>query len=141
MSIILRRTIRNPWTRLNRSIQTECCVCLTRISRVMIFGFLQYLVGRRPVRPENMNREKYPWLYDVLFLLVFLLAGYLRLTGLNWGQGGGQPPDENFFSGVLESLRTQSCVNPTLPVEACPPNLKHWMTIGEYFNSATSSLN
>jgi hypothetical protein len=54
------------------------------------------------------SREKYPWLYDILFLLVFLLAGYLRLTGLDWGQGGGQHPDENHFSGVLESLRTQT---------------------------------
>ncbi|HEX9387889.1 MAG TPA: glycosyltransferase family 39 protein, partial [Anaerolineales bacterium] len=86
-------------------------------------------------------REKYPWLYDVLFLLVFLLAGYLRLTGWDWGQGGGQHPDENHFSGVLESLRTQTCDNPIIPVQACPPNLKHWSSIGDYFNSATSPLN
>ena len=86
-------------------------------------------------------REKYPYLYDVLFLLVFLLAGYLRLTGLDWGQGGGQHPDENHFSGVLENLRTQTCENPMIPVEACPPNLKHWISIGDYFNSATSPLN
>src|SRR6476469_6525287 len=141
MLIIPKQTIRNPWIPLSRSIRTERCTGLTRTSRVMIFGFLQCLVIRRPDRPENMNREKYPWLYDVLFLLVFLLAGYLRLTGLDWGQGGGQHPDENFFSGVLESLRTQSCLNPRLPVEVCPPNLKHWMSIGDYFNSATSSLN
>ena len=56
-----------------------------------------------------MNREKYPWLYDVLFLLVFLLAGYLRLAGANWGANGGQHPDENHFSGVLERLRAQKC--------------------------------
>src|SRR4030095_14825596 len=87
------------------------------------------------------HREKYPWIYDVLFLLVCLLAGYLRLTGLDWGQGGGQHPDENHFSGVLESLRTQTCENPTVPVEACPPNLTHWISIGDYFNSATSPLN
>ena len=87
------------------------------------------------------HREKIPWLYDVLFLLVFLLAGYLRLTGLDWGQGGGQHPDENHFSGVLESLRTRTCENPTVPVEACPPNLTHWISIGDYFNSATSPLN
>jgi YYY domain-containing protein len=86
-------------------------------------------------------REKYPWLYDFLFLLVFLLAGYLRLTGLDWGQGGGQHPDENHFSGVLESLRTQTCDNPIVPVPACPPNLKHWISIGDYFNSSTSPLN
>ncbi len=31
------------------------------------------------------RREKYSWLYDVLFLLVLVLAGYLRLSGVNWG--------------------------------------------------------
>ena len=87
------------------------------------------------------SREKFPWLYDVLFLLVFLLAAYLRLTGLDWGQGGGQHPDENHFSGVLESLRTQKCDNPIVPVQACPAFLKHWISIGDYFNSATSPLN
>ena len=88
-----------------------------------------------------MNREKYPWLYDLLFLLVFLLAAYLRLTGLDWGQNGGQHPDENFFTGVVENLRSQICLNTTIPVEACPPNLKHWITLREYFNSSASPLN
>jgi YYY domain-containing protein len=87
-----------------------------------------------------MNREKYPWLYDVLFLLVFLLAGYLRLTGANWGEGGGQHPDENHFSGVLESLRTRECADPAISVDACPPEQKRWIGIGDYFNSATSPL-
>lgn len=87
------------------------------------------------------HREKYPWLYDVLFLLVFLLAGYLRLTGSNWGDNGGQHPDENHFSGVLESLRAQKCADPALPVEACPPDQKGWISLGDYFNSSTSTLN
>ena len=77
------------------------------------------------------HREKYPWIYDVLFLLVFVLAGYLRLTGVNWGEGQHQHPDENFFTSVVESLRAQTCDNPTVPVEACPPNLKHWISIGD----------
>ncbi len=88
-----------------------------------------------------MNREKYPWLYDVLFLLVFLLAGYLRLAGANWGANGGQHPDENHFSGVLESLRAQKCAEPGVSVEACLPEQKQWISPGDYFNSATSTLN
>ena len=86
------------------------------------------------------HREKYPWIYDVLFLLVFLLAGYLRLTGVNWGEGGGQHPDENHFSGVLESLRAQKCADPAISVDVCPPEQKRWIGIGDYFNSATSPL-
>ena len=87
------------------------------------------------------SREKKSLLYDALFVLVFLLAGYLRLTGLDWGAGGGQHPDENHFSGVLDSLRAQKCADPALAVEACPPEQKQWISIGEYFNSKTSPLN
>jgi hypothetical protein len=86
------------------------------------------------------HREKYPWIYDVLFLLVFLLAGYLRLTGVDWGEGGGQHPDENHFSGVLESLHAQKCADPAISIDACPPEQKRWIGIGDYFNSATSPL-
>ena len=87
------------------------------------------------------HREKHSWIYDVLFLLVFLLAGYLRLTGVNWGEGGGQHPDENHFSGVLEGLRAQKCIDPAIPVDACPPEQTRPLGIGDYFDSATSTLN
>jgi hypothetical protein len=87
------------------------------------------------------HREKYPWIYDVLFLLVFLLAGYLRLAGANWGEGGGQHPDENHFSGVLEGLRTQTCDDAALSVEMCPPEQLRSVGILDYFNSDTSPLN
>ncbi|HAV78160.1 MAG TPA: hypothetical protein DCX53_12500, partial [Anaerolineae bacterium] len=88
-----------------------------------------------------MNREKYFWIFDFLFLLIFILAGYLRLTGANWGEGQHQHPDENFLTGVLGSLRAQDCVDETLPVDACPPEQKRWLTIGEYFDSKNSTLN
>ena len=84
-----------------------------------------------------MNREKYPWIYDLLFLLVFLLAGYLRLTGVNWGEGQHQHPDENFLSGVLGTLQAQKCAD----TEGCPPGEVRWLTPGEYFDSKTSPLN
>ena len=88
-----------------------------------------------------MNRERHSWLYDVLFLLVFLLAGYLRLTGVDWGEGGGQHPDENFFSSVVDSLRTQTCADPAISADACPPEQLRSMGFGDYFSSATSPLN
>jgi YYY domain-containing protein len=88
-----------------------------------------------------MRREKYPWIYDVLFLLVFVLAGYLRLTGVNWGEGQHQHPDENFLEGVLASLQAQKCTNPAIPVEACPSEQKTWLGLADYFNSRTSTLN
>ena len=88
-----------------------------------------------------MNREKHSWIYDVLFLLVFILAGYLRLTGVGWGEGQHQHPDENFLAGVLGSLRAQVCTDETIHVDACPEDQKRWMSIGEYFNSEASTLN
>ena len=88
-----------------------------------------------------MNREKHPWIFDLLFLLVFVLAGYLRLTGVNWGEGQHQHPDENFLAGVLGSLRAHACVDATVSVDACPPDQLRWMSVREYFNSETSTLN
>ena len=87
------------------------------------------------------QREKYPWMYDVLFLLVFVLAGYLRLTGVNWGEGQHQHPDENFLSGVLSRLQAQKCTDTDIPVEACPPEQRTWLSLADYFNSKTSTLN
>ena len=92
-------------------------------------------------RGKFMNRrEKYPWIYDVLFLLVFVLAGYLRLTGVDWGEGQHQHPDESFLSSVLASLQAQKCLD-NVPVEVCPPDRVRWMGVGDYFNSKTSTLN
>jgi YYY domain-containing protein len=88
-----------------------------------------------------MRQEKHPWIYDVLFLLVFVLAGYLRLTGVNWGEGQHQHPDENFQEEVLSSLRAQKCKDATLPVDACPLEQRTWLSPADYFNSKTSTLN
>src|SRR5688572_14797691 len=85
--------------------------------------------------------EKRTWLYDLLFILVLLMAGYLRLGGVNWGEGYHQHPDELFLTGVLDNLRAHACDDPTVPVDACPEDQKHWMGPLEYFNSKTSTLN
>lgn len=85
--------------------------------------------------------EKRAWLYDLLFILVLLLAGYLRLAGSGWGEGYHQHPDELFLSGVLGNLRAQSCDEPLVPIDSCPPDRRHWMSIGQYFDTAKSTLN
>ena len=82
-----------------------------------------------------MNREKHSWLYDILFLLVLLMAGYLRLTGVNWGDDGNQHPDENFLLGVVGSMQAQKCADVAVPVAACPPEQKQWISLGDYFDS------
>ncbi|MFT3890406.1 MAG: DUF2298 domain-containing protein [Anaerolineales bacterium] len=88
-----------------------------------------------------MNCEKHSWLYDILLLLVLVLAGYLRLTGVNWGDDGNQHPDENFLLGVVGNMQAHKCLDATIPVEACPADQKRWLSIGDYFDSKTSTLN
>lgn len=85
--------------------------------------------------------DKRAWLYDLLLVLVLLLAGYLRLAGVDWGDGQHQHPDELFLTGVLGSLQTQTCEDPSIPLEACPPERKRWLGIAEYFDTEESTLN
>ena len=90
--------------------------------------------------PTNTQHER-SWLYDVLFLLVLFLAAYLRMTGVNWGEGQHQHPDENFFSSVVESLRARTCEDPAVSVDVCPPDRRRWISLGEYLDTDTSPLN
>src|SRR3972149_2387886 len=87
-----------------------------------------------------MMNEKRAWLYDLLFILVLLIAGYLRLTGVEWGEGYHQHPDELFLMGVMDNLRAQACDAPLIPVDFCPLDQRHWLSIGEYFDTKTSTL-
>jgi YYY domain-containing protein len=73
--------------------------------------------------------------------LVLALAGYLRLTGSDWGEAQGQHPDENFFSSVYGSLRAHQCIDPNLSVDACPPEERRWISFRNYLDSDTSTLN
>lgn len=90
---------------------------------------------------EFMNNQKHSWMYDLIFILVLIMAGYLRIAGYNWGEGQHQHPDEGFLMGVLDNLRAKTCVDESLPIDACPADQQRWMTIGEYFDSSTSTLN
>jgi hypothetical protein len=90
---------------------------------------------------NNLKVEKRAWVYDLLFILILLLAGYLRLSGVNWGEGYHQHPDELSIMGLLDNLRAHACKDPLVPVDACPPDQRRWLSIGEYFDTATSTLN
>ncbi|MBI5944884.1 MAG: glycosyltransferase family 39 protein [Chloroflexi bacterium] len=90
---------------------------------------------------QNSKIEKRAWMYDLLFILVLLLAGYLRLSGVKWGEGYHQHPDELAMMGWLDNLRAHTCIDMSIPVEACPPEQQRWLTLGEYFDSSTSTLN
>lgn len=85
--------------------------------------------------------EKHSWVYDLLFILVLLMAGYLRLAGFNWGEGYHQHPDELFLTGVVDNLRAQACDDSSIPVDLCPDEQKRWLNFGEYFDTNTSTLN
>ena len=55
-------------------------------------------------KPEkNIN-----WLYDLLFVVVLLVAAVLRFTGSDWGDLLHQHPDELFFSSVTLDIGTPS---------------------------------
>jgi len=86
-------------------------------------------------------KEKHSWIYDLLFILVLLMAGYLRLAGSDWGEGYHQHPDELFLSSVLGNLNAHVCEIQNVPADLCPSDQKRWMNIGEYFDTAKSTLN
>ncbi|MGC8856263.1 MAG: glycosyltransferase family 39 protein, partial [Anaerolineae bacterium] len=87
-----------------------------------------------------MNKQR-TWIYDLLLIGILLLAAWLRLTGVNWGEGQHQHPDELFLSSVLDNLHPKKCLDVTLPIEACPPEQQRWLGLLDYFNTDTSPLN
>ncbi|MEN4010927.1 MAG: DUF2298 domain-containing protein [Bellilinea sp.] len=62
------------------------------------------------------------WLSDILLVVILLVGFWLRLTGITWGEGQFLHPDERFLVWVTADIQ--------------PVN-----TIGQYFDTAASSLN
>ncbi len=72
--------------------------------------------------PTPKKRSRTRWLY-IIFMAYILIAGaYLRLVGLDWDEEQHLHPDERFLTMVETSI---------VPVES----------LGDYFNTAESSLN
>lgn len=80
------------------------------------------------------------WLYELLFLLLLLMAMLFRSIGLNWDENQHLHPDERFLTMVETALQVKTCRQP-VPVEACPSDQQRWLTLKEYFDTKTSPLN
>jgi YYY domain-containing protein len=68
------------------------------------------------------RKKKNDFIWEVLLLIILVLGAYFRFTGLNWDNNQHLHPDERFLTMVASSIK---------PVES----------IGEYFDTAQSSLN
>lgn len=76
------------------------------------------LIGITDMKNSNARL----WFYNLLFIVILLVAGYFRLIGLNWDQSQHLHPDERFMTMVESALEPVS-------------------TFSDYFNTDTSSLN
>ncbi len=73
-------------------------------------------------QPVQSNKKNKSILFDILFLVVILIGLYLRVGGLFWGDYQYLHPDERFLIWVTSDMRSVQ-------------------SIGDYFNTATSTLN
>ncbi len=80
-------------------------------------------------------------LYDLLLLIVLLIAAYFRTVGLNWDEYQHLHPDERFLTMVESALQVKKCAIPNTPLEACPPQQQRGLSLSDYFDTAISPLN
>ncbi|UCC52071.1 MAG: phospholipid carrier-dependent glycosyltransferase, partial [Anaerolineaceae bacterium] len=78
---------------------------------------------------------------DLLLVIILLSGAYFRLTGIDWGEYQYLHPDERFLVGVGTDITPVKCIDDTIPSNACPPEQKAWMSWGEYFDTAKSTMN
>ena len=72
-----------------------------------------------PVKPR---RHLHSWVYDLILVYVLIVGAYFRFQGIYWGEYTYMHPDERFL------LMVESDISPV-------------KSLGEYFNTAQSSLN
>ncbi len=87
------------------------------------------------------KKETKAWVYDVLLIVVLIVAVFLRVSGADWGELQHQHPDELFLTSVVSNLRMQVCEEFNTTIDDCPPEKQRLMGLGDYFNTATSPLN
>ena len=88
-----------------------------------------------------MTHAKRIWVHDLLLVLVLIAATYLRVVGMNWDANQHLHPDERFLTMVETALQVRKCSQPTVPLEACPPDQVRWLGLGDYLDTSTSPLN
>jgi len=85
--------------------------------------------------------DKNAWVYDLFLIVVLVVGTYFRVIGLNWDSNQHLHPDERFLTMVESALEVKKCAVPNLPAQYCPPEEIHWLSIGDYFDTANSTLN
>jgi YYY domain-containing protein len=91
--------------------------------------------------PPGAKKKSGILLLDLLLVLVLLAGAYFRWVGLDWGEYQFLHPDERFLIWVGSDITPVKCQDPTYSLYDCPPDQKTWMSLSEYFNTATSTLN
>ncbi len=96
-------------------------------------------------------KEKLPWLYDILLVLVLTVAAFLRFTGSDWGNLEHQHPDELFITSVTYDIAPIGASSdvigraPTVADQpwraAYPETFTDCVEWGGYFDTACSPLN
>lgn len=74
-----------------------------------------------PAMNKKINHPRY-WYLDLLLIIILAAGGYLRFVGIAWDEDQHLHPDERFLTTVEVDMH---------PVES----------IGDYFDTATSTLN
>lgn len=78
---------------------------------------------------------------DILLVLVLLVGAYFRLIGIDWGEYQYLHPDERFLVWVGSDISPVKCLDDSYTINACPAEEKEWMSWGEYFDTANSTMN
>ena len=78
---------------------------------------------------------------DLLLIGVLLIGAYFRLVGIDWGEYQYLHPDERFLVWVGSDITPVRCLDASYPLEACPPEKKALLGLGEYFDTVNSTLN
>ncbi len=97
------------------------------------------------------SKEKFPWLYDILLLVVLAAAAWLRFTGSDWGELQHQHPDELTVTSTTYDIApigtSSDLLGPAPTVEnqpwraAYPETFTDCLEWGGYFDTACSPLN
>jgi len=80
-------------------------------------------------------------LLDLLLVIVLLAGAYFRFVGLDWGEYQFLHPDERFLIWVGSDISPVKCQDPAYSLYDCPPEQKTWLSLSDYFDTPTSTLN
>jgi YYY domain-containing protein len=92
---------------------------------------------------KNIEHDrKWGWLYDLLLVIVLLAGTYFRLLGVGWDENQHPHPDERFLTMVETGITpVLGCKDANLAIQDCPLSQRDWLSVGQYFDTATSPLN